>query len=85
MPEKKEITDINGTPLQEVESSNVHSHGYDPASGVLRVKFRSGGVYDYHNVSAAKYEELTKAASVGSFISTDIKGKHVHERLNPKE
>ena len=72
-------------PLTEVASSNVHSHGYDVANQRLFVRFHSGGVYSYDNVPPEKYDDLQKADSVGRFIGAEIKGKHAHKRLNPKE
>lgn len=41
-----------------VASDNVRAVGYDPSRGVLRVAFRSGGVYDYFNVHPHLYEAM---------------------------
>ncbi len=39
-----------------VTSDNVREVGYDPSARVLRVAFRSGGVYDYYGVDPHVYE-----------------------------
>lgn len=44
--------------MQPVTSDSLRAVGYDRAHHVLRVAFKSGGVYDYYDVSARLYEEL---------------------------
>jgi hypothetical protein len=41
-----------------VISDNVSTVGYDPPSQVLRVAFRSGGVYDYFGVHPYLYDSM---------------------------
>lgn len=64
------------------KSSQIHSHGYDAATNTLVVQFNSGHVYHYHGVKADKYANLQKAESVGSFLHSQIKGKHEHVRID---
>lgn len=35
-------------PMKPVKSSQVHSHGYDPVTKTLAVKFNTGSLYHYH-------------------------------------
>lgn len=56
-----------------VSSSSVVSVGYDSASFILEVEFRSGGVYRYSNVPAAAHRLLLQAASIGEYVNTVIK------------
>ncbi len=39
-------------------SKALDSAGYDPASRTLRVRFRHGGLYDYHGVPPEVYDGL---------------------------
>jgi hypothetical protein len=44
--------------MNSVISTNVSAVGYDPLAGTLRVRFRSGGTYDYRGVNAALFEQM---------------------------
>lgn len=63
-------------PMKPVKSSQVHSHGYDPVTKTLAVKFNSGGVYHYHDVPQETADAMDKAESVGAFLGKSVKGKH---------
>ncbi len=58
-----------------VQSSNLASVGYDPATSTFEVEFRHGGVYQYYGVSSLVYEGLIGAASKGSYFHHHIKMK----------
>ena len=45
-----------------LRSSSIHSVGYDPATQVLEIEFRSGGIYQYFGVPAEVYQALMKAS-----------------------
>lgn len=57
-------------------SSNIKSHSYDEPSQKLTIEFHSSGVYHYENVPKDKYEQFTKAPSLGKYFHTHIKNKH---------
>jgi hypothetical protein len=44
--------------LHPVVSNNVRAVGYSPEARVLRVQFRSGGVFDYHGVGRGLFEQM---------------------------
>ena len=72
------------------KSSQVSEYGYDASSQVLRVCFKSGGIYDYGNqetpVPADVFERMKGAESVGKFLGTEIKGKFPFVRIpTPKD
>jgi hypothetical protein len=46
--------------MQPVTSTNVQAAGYDPDAHILRIRFRSGGVYDYFNVDPRLFEEFLR-------------------------
>lgn len=48
------------------DSSSVEEIGHK--NGVLRVKYKSGGTYDFHGVSEAQFHELKGAKSVGKHL-----------------
>lgn len=67
--------------MAAVESSNVESIGYDESAQILRVKFISGGTYDYKNVPVMEYEQLKNASSIGSYLNRNIKGSYAYDKV----
>lgn len=57
-----------------VSSSNVVSIGYDAATLVLEVEFKSA-IYQYKNVPMSAFDDLMATNSIGRFIHTHILGK----------
>ena len=57
----------------QISSANLRSVGYDPSTSTLEVEFRHGGVYEYLDVPAARYDGLMSAYSKGSYFDTFIK------------
>jgi hypothetical protein len=68
--------------MQPVESSNLAEVGHDPATNTLRVKFKNGNVYDFHNVTAEKHQALMDAESKGKHFMTHIRHHHEFRRVN---
>lgn len=56
-----------------VQSSNISSVGYDPATSALEIEFHHGGVYQYYGVPRQVYEGLMAAESKGSYFHHYIK------------
>lgn len=67
-------------PMLGVKSSQVESIGH--LGDTLAVKFRSGGTYHYHGVTAQQFAGLQKAESIGKALGA-IKAKHKHTRIDP--
>jgi len=65
-----------------VQSSNVHSVGYDPASSTLEVEFNDGSIYHYFDVPASEHSGLMNASSKGSYLHSNIKGRYRYRRIN---
>lgn len=61
---------MNRTP---VESSNLSSVGYDPATQTLEVEFLSGDIYQYFNVPAIRHTGIMSASSHGEYFDAYIK------------
>jgi len=61
--------------MNSVKSSQISEIGHDPATKTLAVKFKTGGVYHYGNVSASDHHTLVTAHSVGSHFATNIKNQ----------
>jgi hypothetical protein len=69
---------------EPVTSSQIKSIGYDPQTKQMEVEFKSGGVYQYENISAKDHEDLMAAESVGSHFYKNIKPnveKHPFHRI----
>ena len=62
-------------PLTDVESSQVKSIGYDPATQTLAVQFKhgSGAIYHYPDVTADQHQAFLKAESIGAHFGRHIK------------
>lgn len=58
-----------------VTSSNVVSIGYDAASQILEIEFKSA-IYHYTGVPADVHAELMSAPSAGKAVNTLIVGKY---------
>lgn len=73
--------------LKEVVSSNIKKVGYDEEKKDLVVEFSSGTQYAYHNVPKEIYDNLFLAESVGKYVSANVKGKFLFEKLveQPKQ
>jgi len=63
---------------QSVFSSNVREVGYDEDSHELLITWNSGRVSAYSGVPEDVALRLTKAASVGQMINSEIKNVYPH-------
>jgi len=64
---------------QPVQSSQLHSVGFDSATNTLEIQFlnktgQPGSVYLYSNVPESVYKGLMEAPSAGSYFASSIKG-----------
>lgn len=64
-----------------VESSNLHSIGYDPATQKMNVKFKSGGHYEYSDVPPEAHAAFMAAPSKGKHFIGTITGKYQHRKI----
>jgi len=62
-------------------SKTLESAGYDPATRILRLRFRHGGLYDYFEVPAEVYEGLTTSAHPWTEWQQHIKATYDYQRL----
>jgi KTSC domain len=67
--------------MQRVDSSNVHSVGYDPEAHELHVRFHeSPGLYVYLGVPPKLFDALLNTRSIGSFLNKEIKPNYKCEK-----
>lgn len=66
--------------LTPVKSSNVEAVGFDPATGTLIVKYKSGGVYHYSGCRQSHFDDCVNAESVGKYLHKNIKGQFKHKK-----
>lgn len=71
--------------MKTCESSQIAEHGFDPVTGTLAVRYKSGGLYHYDGVDASKYQQLCESESVGSFIYQEVKGKHGFKKIDEEK
>jgi len=79
----------------ELESSNVSGVRFEEddtgvTAGIMQVKFKNGGVYEYLDVPADLYEALLaenedEDGSVGRFFGSNIRGGGFECRKVPAE
>ena len=63
---------------KSVFSSNVQEVGYDDESGSLLITWNTGKRSAYAGVPEDLAVQVSKAASVGSFLNSDIKPFYSH-------
>lgn len=68
--------------MLNVDSSNIHSVGYEGESKTLVVRFHSGTVYSYAGVSAKTALAFMEADSHGSYFHTNIKDRFEAEKID---
>jgi hypothetical protein len=57
-----------------VDSSNIHSVGFDPEQKVMRIQFIGGGLYEYSGPTAEKaFNDLLAAESKGKHFTKHIR------------
>ena len=66
---------------QPVSSSNIKSVGYDPDSTLLEIEFHDGSIYQYSKVPQSVHTALMTAASLGSFLHKNIRGKYPYQKV----
>ncbi len=59
-----------------VASQSLASVGYDRATNVLEIEYRSGDVYRYFAVPASTFAAMLAADSIGAFVNQRIKPRH---------
>jgi hypothetical protein len=78
--------------LTPVESSNIHSAGYDPETRVMRVRFHDythkgngvvqpGRVYEHLDVSPEDYAAFMAAESKGAHYARHVRGTFEHRKV----
>ena len=58
---------------EPVKSSMIASIGFDSSTSTLEIKFNSGAVWQYFNVSKSVFSEMKLAQSCGKFFLNSIK------------
>ena len=66
---------------EPIASTNIAAIGYDEPAQTLEVEFKTGGIYQYYNVTQELYEQLTQAASKGQFLAYQIKNAYPYSRV----
>lgn len=68
--------------MPEVSSSNIAAVEYDRDNQVLRVGFRSGGVYEYEGVGDQIYQAFLAAPSKGRFFYQFVRDQYATRRVS---
>lgn len=68
--------------MPEVGSSNIARVDYDRDKQVLRVGFRSGGVYEYDAVGEQLYQAFLASPSKGRFFYDFVRDQYATRRVS---
>jgi hypothetical protein len=70
-----------------LESSSVASAGYDDATGVLEIEFKSGRIYQFEAVPRGVFDWLLRTPNKGSYVARMINNRYpfrdVTQRAEP--
>lgn len=61
-----------------VQSSQIHSCGHEPRTGMLHLKFKSGGTYAYGRVDETKFKAMLDSDSIGSWFHKNLRNNAAH-------
>lgn len=75
------IRDAIAFPLLKSSSTVLKAFDYDKETQTLRVEFKNGSVYNYHDVSEKEYQGLKGAPSIGQYFNTHIREKYGQDRV----
>jgi hypothetical protein len=59
----------------------LRAAGYDDATGILRIRFVTGRLYDYLDVPREDWAGLQAASSKGRYFNFHIRGRYRYRRL----
>ena len=59
-----------------IESTALSGYSYDGTTRKLQIKYKNGGEYTYHDVSAERVEALREAKSPGGYFAAKIRNQH---------
>jgi len=65
-----------------VNSSNIHSIGYDDRSLIMEVEFTSGDVYRYFGIPEYLYRQFSNASSHGQFLNDNIRYNYRYQKVS---
>lgn len=66
--------------MKTVSSSNIASIGYEGST--LYVRFNNGSLYEYYNVPPSIHTGLMSAASHGSYLASQVKGRYDYRQIS---
>jgi hypothetical protein len=66
--------------LEPVQSSNIAAVGHDGKGGLF-VKFHTGAIWKYHDVSPAIYAEMKGSGSIGKYHRQFVLPNHRGEKV----
>lgn len=75
------MNELEKVKMIEVDSSNISQIGYSEDDKFLFVKFTSGSIYKYIDVSIDIWETFQKAESKGIYFGKVIKNTYEFEKI----
>jgi hypothetical protein len=66
---------------KNIESSMIHSIGYDANNSTLEIEFNSGAVWQYFDFPESLWYEFNASESKGKFFHQKIKNQYSESRV----
>lgn len=66
---------------QFVQSSDLHTVGYDVVTQILEVEFNDSSVYQYYNVPEFIFNSLMHASSHGKYFASNVKNSYQYKKI----
>ena len=85
LPLQHRVRNLSVMDLKPVKSSGIAAVGYEPNTKTLGVKFRSGDLYHYHDVSAQAHQDLIGAKSIGQHFAAKVTNKYRFTKQPPQK
>lgn len=67
--------------MKPVASSNIEAVGYEESTETMRVQFKNGSVYEYHNVPSIVHSDFMQASSLGAYLNRNIRTNYPYEKI----
>ena len=64
-----------------VRSSNIKAIGFDGATLILEVEFKTGSIYQYLGVAQTTYDRFLSAPSKGRFFDNNVRERFKTVRI----
>lgn len=66
----------------DIKSTNIKSATYNTETGLLKIVFNNGSIYEYSDVPWELFTKFRMSDSQGSFLNANIKPKYTFKKID---